>query len=218
MIQKFLKDKIINIIFPQVCGICGRINKNSLCPKCEFMLKKYKDFKIEKILDRDFENLIYLFHYEGIIRQLILKYKFKEKAYLYKTFVNFLLKDEKIFQKFQTYDKIISVPISKKRNKQRGYNQSELIAKEIAKKINISYENNILYKVKDVVEQSKLSKEERIENIKSVYDIRNKENLENRKILLLDDIYTTGSTVQECCKILKQGKPKKIDVFVIAKD
>lgn len=218
MFKKNLKEKIINIIFPQVCGICGNINEKSLCSKCEYILKKHKDFKIEKFTDKNFENLLYLFHYEGIIRELILKYKFKEKAYLYKTFVNFLLKDENIFEKLQTYDTILSVPISKKRNKERGYNQSGLIAREISKILNVEYYDNILYKTKNIIEQSKLSKDERIENIKNVYDIFNKEKILNKKILLIDDIYTTGSTVNECSRILRLAKPKKIDIFVLAKD
>ena len=68
------------------------------------------------------------------------------------------------------------------------------------------------------MEQSKLKKEERQKNIQNVYELKNKQILKNKKILLIDDIYTTGSTVNECCKILRQAEPKSIDVLTIAKD
>ena len=135
-----------------------------------------------------------------------------------------MLKNEKFFQNLKTYDTIIPVPISKKRYKQRGYNQSALIAKELAeqiqknKKQKITYNNKSLLKTKNIIEQSKLNKEERIKNIQGVYELKNKTLLKDKKILLIDDIYTTGSTVKECCKTLNQAQPKKIGVLTIAKD
>ena len=137
---------------------------------------------------------------------------------MYKTFSNFLLNDKKIFEKLKTYDTIIPVPISKNRNKQRGYNQSSLIAKEISKYTGLKLETKCLLKTKDIIEQSKLKKEDRLNNIKGVYDIKNKEKLLNKKIILIDDVYTTGSTVNECCKMLKNATVDKICVLTIAKD
>lgn len=152
------------------------------------------------------------------MRKLILDYKFNEKPYIYKTFVNFLLNNKKIFEKIKKYDTIIPVPISKKRLKERGYNQSLLIAKEICKRTNLKIMNNCLIKTKNIIEQSKLNKEERLQNISGVYNLKNKQLLNNKKILLIDDIYTTGSTANECSKTLKNGKPDKIGVLVLAKD
>ena len=166
----------------------------------------------------EFDEHLYIFKYEGITRRYILKYKFQEKSYLYKTFVNFLLKNQKFFEIIKSYDTIIPVPISKKRQKERGYNQSYLLAKDIAKKTGINIEINCLIKNKNIIEQSKLNKEDRVQNIQGVYELRNCENLNNKKIILLDDIYTTGSTVNECCKILKVTNPNKIGVITIAKD
>ena len=213
-------------MYPPICGICEKINKDALCPKCNLELKKQAE---ENILQKEeieenikkekyFEELMYIFKYEGQVRKLILDYKFNEKSYLYKTFVNFLLKNEKIFENIKKYDKIIPVPISKKRNKERGYNQSMLIAEEIANKTNLELVNNCLIKTKNIIEQSKLNKEDRLQNIQGVYSLQNERLITNKKILLLDDIYTTGSTVNECCKILQQANPKTIGVLVLAKD
>ena len=230
-----IQEKIINLIYPQVCGICGKINYNAVCPKCNVHLKKQGKMDIltkeelkENSLEKEkfFEELIYIFKYEGQIRELILDYKFNEKSYMYKTFVNFLLKNKKIFENIKKYDKIIPVPISKKRYKERGYNQSLLIAKEIS--MQISYEtnnniklelvNNCLIKTKNIIEQSKLNKEDRQHNIQGVYTLKNGSILTNKSILLVDDIYTTGSTVNECWRVLQQANPNKIGVLVLAKD
>ena len=168
--------------------------------------------------NKSYNELISIFKYEGIIRYLLLNYKFKEKPYISKTFIQFILKDKKIFDKIKKYDKIIPVPVSKNRYNQRGYNQSALLSKEISKKTGTAYVDDVLQKDKDIIEQSKLNKEQRSKNIKNVYSIKNIKKVENKKILLIDDIYTTGSTVEECCKTLRQGNVQNIGVMVIAKD
>ena len=211
-------SKILDYFYPPMCGICGKLDSNFLCKKCEKILESHEEQNIVKVENMNFEELIYIFKYEGIIRENLLKYKFEEKSYLYKTFVNFLLKNDKIFENMKNYDTIIPVPISKKRDRQRGYNQSFLIAKEISKYTNLKLINNCLFKTKNVIEQSKLTKEEREQNIKNVYSLKNGDKIESKKILLIDDIYTTGSTVNECCRILKKANPKKIGVMVLAKD
>ncbi len=130
-----------------------------------------------------------------------------------------MIKNENFCRIVKNYDIIISVPISKKRYKQRGYNQSLLIAKELSKKLDLKLVKNCLYKNKNIVEQSKLGREKRMENVKGVYKIRNSEILNNKKILLIDDIYTTGSTVNECCKtLIYNANIKEIGVLTIAKD
>ena len=233
MRQKTSVPKILNFIYPPVCGICGKLNSDFLCKKCEKILESEAVFGVDKYkkIERKKENIknnfndkkyfdehLYIFLYQGIIRRIILKYKFQEESYLYKTFVNFLLKNENFFEKIEKYDTIVPVPISKKRKKKRGYNQSELLAKEIAYNANLVLEKESLYKIKDIVEQSKLNKENRLKNIQGVYELVNKEKLNKKKILLIDDIYTTGSTVNECSKVLREAKPKKIGVLTLAKD
>lgn len=132
--------------------------------------------------------------------------------------MNFLLKQQKIFEIIKTYDIILPVPISKKRYKQRGYNQTELIARKIRKKTDIELVTNCLYKEKNNVPQSTLNKEDRIENVKNAYIIKNSKIIKDKRVIIFDDIYTTGSTVNECSKLLKQNNVKEILVMTIAKD
>lgn len=214
-------DKILDIIFPPVCGVCGRIDQNSLCKKCELQLKSQAVFGIDnykKDYSKYFDNHFYIFLYSGIIRSILLNYKFNDNAYLYKTFTNFLFKNQKFVENIKRYDIIVPVPLSKKREKTRGYNQSELIAKHISYITKIRMDKKCLKKVKNIVAQSTLNKEERQNNIAGAYVINKSKNIQNKNILIVDDIYTTGSTANECSKTLKKAGAKNIGVLTIAKD
>ena len=148
----------------------------------------------------------------------ILALKFQEKPYIYKTIAYFLKNMQKSLEKLKKYDIIIIVPVSNKRKLERGYDQCELIAKEISKNFNIQYNEKCLLKNRNIQPQSLLTKEERIKNVENVYSVKNQEKIINKKILLIDDIYTTGSTVNECSRILKQAGGKNIGILTIAKD
>lgn len=194
----------INLIYPNVCGICDRLCREDLCKKCEINLNSLVKCKIDKYKNKSFRKHLYIFKYEGIIKERLIKFKFNEKSYIYKAFVNFIIKNEKICRFFKSYDIIIPVPIHYNRKINRGYNQSALIAKEIAERLNIQYENKVLFKKVNNNPQSTKNKQERINNVKGVYYTKNEYRILNKKILLLDDIYTTGSTVNECSKILRE--------------
>lgn len=215
-------EKILEYIYPPTCGICGKICKEYICNKCRIKLRKYeiKNNHVIKIGNKEkhFDELLCIFKYEDIIRDIIIKYKFQNKPYLYKTFAKIILKNEKTCGFLEKYDIIIPVPISRKRKHERGYNQTQLIAKEIAKILNIKLGNNILIKERDIKAQSGLSKIERAINIKDVFKITDYKTIKNMKILIFDDIYTTGSTANECARILKESGAKKIGVLTIAKD
>ena len=165
-----------------------------------------------------FDEHIYIFHYTGEIRDTILKFKFNEKSYIFRTFLECIKNNEKICAQIKKYDIIIPVPISKKRLNTRGYNQSALIAKNLAKMLGLEYKEKILVKIKDNKPQSELGQDSRNDNVKNVYEINNKEQLLQKKILLIDDIFTTGNTVNECARVLKENYAKKVDVFTLAKD
>lgn len=211
--------ELIDLIYPPACGICGKLNNDFLCKKCEKLLDKQAEFKIINNLDeKKSSKLLYIFKYQGIIRKMILDYKFDEKSYLYKTFTTFLLKNQKFFKILKTYDTIVPVPISDKRKKERGYNQSLLLARQIGKEVGVPVRSGALCKTKNIIAQSKLNKQQRQENVLGAYILKRAKGLENAKVLLLDDIYTTGSTLKECAKTLEKAKPKKIDYLTIAKD
>ena len=208
------------MFFPPVCGFCGKLDRNSLCNKCKIQIKKNNLSKIEdyKNTSSFFDEHIYLFQYSGEIRNMILNYKFREKSYIYSTFVELIKNNKKICAQIKKYDIIMPVPISRKRLNTRGYNQSALIARKIAKTLNMYYEENILVKIKDNKPQSEMGQEKRKSNVKGVYTIKNKGKIYQKKILLIDDIFTTGNTVNECAKVLIGNFASNVGIFTIAKD
>ena len=225
-------DKVLNFLFPPVCGICLKKDKNWICDEClnklnsELKLKKIRidknnSEKIYKVIYKtnNIIKIFYLFEYKDLIRKKIIEFKFNDKSYLYKTFSNIILKNKKICKLLNSYDIIIPVPMFEKKKSKRGYNQTELISKEISKRLDITFNNNILFKIKENKTQSLLNYHERKQNVLNVYKINNSEmkNVRNKKIILFDDIYTTGFTVKECIKELEKLNPKKIDVLVLAK-
>lgn len=205
------KINLFDYIFPNECPFCLKENEKGICEKCYKKVHKYKRIEKGKIV----ANTKFAYAYKDVLRNVFLDYKFNEKSYLYKTFSELILKNKNLCSILKNYDIITPVPISKNKYKKRGYNQSSLIAKEISKKLDLQYVE-ILQKVKDNNTQSLLSKRERIDNVKDSYEI--KKYISNKKVILFDDIYTTGATVYECKKILTKNGYKDILIFCLFRD
>lgn len=216
-------ESTLNFLFDEKCDICNKYSKESICIDCLFSLSTIEVNKIEKHIDTEFDEHFWMFKYDGEIRDLIIKYKFGDCSYLYRTFSSIILNDVKAMEYINSFDYILPVPIHKKRLKQRGYNQCSLIAKEISKHTDsVIYVDNLLKKIKHNDYQSTTSGEDRSNNVKGVYELdkRNieKYNFNNKRILIFDDVFTTGSTANECAKVIKQLGNVSVGVFTIAKD
>ena len=217
--MNFLK-KALDFIFPPTCGICGKIAKSYLCTNCKRNLINSQIFlnQSNSYQNKYINEHFYIFSYEGIIREKILQYKFKEYSYLSNTFCEFFINNKKLYGFLKKYDIITPVPISNLRMRERGYNQSDLIAIKVAEFANITYYPKILIKIKNNKPQSTLNKEHRLENVKNVYKIQNLEKIKEKNILLFDDIYTTGATANECARLLKQAGAQEVGILTLAKD
>lgn len=243
-------DFVLNFLFPPVCGICGKLDKNWLCNKCKRRLEKYERFelikgkekinklfnfqdknnesnfkidsnRIQNLKDKTYEKIyfdefLYCFEYKSLVRNLILKYKFSDCGYLSNLFVNVILNNKKINEILKSYDIMIPVPVSKLKKKIRGYNQTELITKHFKNYIEIDSKN--LVKIRNTKTQSTLSANERIQNVKNAFELKDVSSIKNKDIILFDDIITTGLTINEISKILKEAGARKVLVLVIAKD
>ena len=218
--KKNLIETALNFIFPQACGFCGEITNSYLCEYCNEYLKQRQMNKIQKYDDKFFDEHLWIYEYKDEVREKIIDYKFNNKSYLYRTFLQIILSTESVCNYIKQFDILIPVPIHKKRAKKRGYNQSELIAKGIAKDIkSIQLQTNIIEKIKNIKPQSTLSKDMRIENVKNAYRLKKCDIcLKNKNVLLIDDVFTTGSTVNECAKILLQTECNKVSIITLAKD
>lgn len=205
----------MNYVYPGVCGICGkRIFYHSYtCTNCLSILKCYRE-RIIYSPNNFCDFMMNLYEYKGIIKNQIWKFKFREAKYIGKTFAELI--SLKIKELKLEFDVIIPVPISVKRYLERGYNQSYEVSKYIGKFLNKKVLKNILIKIKNNKRQSDLNIEERKINTIGVYDVICPEKIKGKKVLLVDDIYTTGATVNECAKILKLYGAEKIIVITIA--
>lgn len=114
----------------------------------------------------------------------------------------------------QNIDSVIPVPLSIKRIHERGYNQSELLARVVADHFSLKMEVNLLKKIKEIKPQFKLEREERLSNIKGAFSCSP---LEGKNVLLIDDIYTTGATVLEASSALKAAGAKHIYILTLAR-
>ena len=222
--MNFLKNMLF-FIFPRKCEMCETISESYICDKCKSKLEKTELLYLNRIDDyskdntKYFDEHAYIFEHNSIIREKIIEYKFKSKPYLGKMFSEFFVKNEKMCGFFEKYDIIIPVPMTNKKIKERGYNQTEIIAKIISQNItNITMQKNVLIKYKNNKVQSQLNKEQRQQNVQNVYELNNEEIIKNKNILILDDIYTTGATCNECAKTLRKAQPNKIGIITIAKD
>jgi len=186
------------------CLKCKKQNtENSLCPECA------SDYHIDKILIAgDYENKILAKLIKG------LKYKFViDYAEILGNFLsNYLV--EKSELNFSNVA-IMPVPLHKKRLRWRGFNQSEKIAQIISKNLNLNLDNQNLIRIKHKKAQAKLNEEQRRKNIKNCFEFAG-DNLKSKNIILVDDVTTTGSTLDECARILKENGAENIWGLVVA--
>lgn len=149
------QERLLDIIFPPVCGICGKTNENWLCENCKRRLEKYCGFELIKIDNKEkeqiyFDEVFYCFEYKKLVRKLLLQYKFNDKSYLANFWARVIMNSKKIDEIFKIYDIMIPVPMDRKKKLERGYNQTELITDIISKKKNILSDKKILVKNKKI--------------------------------------------------------------------
>lgn len=220
-----IKNFILDLIYPQFCFSCGR-EGSYLCQDCQSTLglqpthhpiyQKYQSHPPAGGL----KDLYFALPYQDIlIKNLIQKFKYqpfiKELAIPLTSLIitHFQLLDNK--PNFADFT-LIPVPLEKSKLRWRGFNQAEEIGKELSKFLKIPLVNNVLVKIKETLPQVELSDEVRKENVKGAFLVKKKELIQNKKILLVDDVYTTGSTMEECAKVLKEAGAKEIIGIVVA--
>jgi len=151
------------------------------------------------------------FSYEDPITNLVLRLKYNAEGDIAKFVAPFLAEVVK------EVDVLIPVPLAPKRFKERGYNQADLITIELSMLINVPVVDSFLIRVKHTNAQKKMSLKERKENLHNAFKICPPYSaVKGKRVLLIDDVFTTGSTVDECARVMKKAKPKSIEVLTIA--
>jgi len=214
-------DTILNVIFPVNCLSCGK-KGSELCLEC---------LADSPVAERESVNWVFpLFDYRHpAIKKSIWLLKYKGKRKLANIFAEVLydkimeeLSELSVLKNFRE-PVLIPIPLSKKRHRERGFNQAELICRELIKinnsrnGIDWSFEKNVLVKIKETEHQANIKeRSDRLKNLKNSFSIKNPEFVKNKNIILIDDVLTTGTTLTEAKKILKQFGAKKIIAFTVA--
>jgi ComF family protein len=221
-------NKIIDLIYPRLCFACSsnHISKNeSICLSCEYKItptvyhlnvsnpvaeRFYGRVKIEKA------TTAFTFVKGGLLQQLIHKLKYDNRPEigieLGKIYGN-ILKNSEVWNHL---DFIIPVPLHPKKKHQRGYNQAEMWGQGLAESLGIELRNDLLIRTDYTESQTKKSRTERFSNVENVFSITDVSALENKKILLVDDVLTTGATLEACSNKLLSATNLSIHIVCIA--
>lgn len=218
----------ISLFYPNNCVACQNAlfrNEQTICTSCLFHLPKTeyhyeKDNPISRIFwgrtDIEIAASYCFFVKAGKVQHLIhqLKYKGKKEIgiLLGEIYGKELLKSAF----FQNIDVIIPVPLHPKKEKKRGYNQSEMFGIGLSSGMQIPLDKTTLIRTYASETQTKKSRFKRWENVKEIFDLQNADLLENKHILLIDDVITTGATIEACVNMLKKIKNVKISIVSIA--
>ncbi len=238
-LANYFYHPILSLLYPNFCKNCLvslGVDELILCETCLLELPKLRDEKHCKFcsslefLDMDsictncqygfreihhFERNISIFIYEDLIQEIIIAGKFGKRPSVWQFLGREMART--LQTDIQSNSMIIPVPISKKRLMERGFNQSTLLAKEISELLSVDYSVKTLIKIKDNNRQVHLSQEERIVNPMGCYRVRYPELIKDKIIYLVDDVYTTGSTVNECSRVLKEAGAGPIYSITVAK-
>lgn len=224
-------DFIASLLYPKKCVKC-RKGGAYICDNC-FSEIKFLDFQICAVCQKGsidglthpkcrskfgIDGIISSIAYKGIVKKLLYQFKYPPylsdlKTILGKVMYEGLIQQE-AFSSFVASKNvyIISVPLHNRRLKTRGYNQAELLAKELSEKLKLKFVSDVLKRQENTKPQFKLKKEERRKNIIGAFSVnpKFKNKIKGKSFLLVDDIATSGSTLRECAKILKKGGAEKV--------
>jgi ComF family protein len=239
VITEVLND-ISDVIFPPKCLGCAEIlypnGRQLFCPDCKEKIKfitgslcpvcgtTFSDSPAKSHLCGNcIENKTYyscaraVFSYETIILDAIHQFKYGNNISIGDQLASFMADFSFPDIDFSDYSLIIPVPLHIKRLRERGFNQSLILARALAKKWHIPVNFSLLKRHKLTLTQTGLHKTERKQNIKGAFEVSSKREIAGKKIILVDDVYTTGATINECAKTLIKSGAQKVTVLTLAR-
>ena len=219
---------LINLFFPKVCSGCSSFlltNEKVICTVCRHNIPltnhhldpendAFKKF-YGRIPVLHASALLY-FHKKGIVQQLIHNLKYKGHEEIGTVLGEWYAEDLKNIAAIKQVDAIIPVPLHHRKWKERGYNQVTAFGESLSKCLKINYNDELLRRKVYSKTQSKKNLLGRTEGIETVFDVTFTENDHNKHFLLIDDVITTGATLEACCRALLKIPGAKISVVCMA--
>ena len=203
---------IYNLLFPtrDLCYLCKEKTPYLIgftCSDCRDNL-----VFVHKKINIDLEYIssaIYSLNYNRFLKEVVHGFKFNGKSYLYKPLAEIMLETMELLN-ISGVDCIFFIPIHRRKEAIRGYNQTQLLANYIGKSLEIPVSKKNLIKIKWTQEQNQLDRIHRLKNLKDSFVIKNPEEIYGKKVLLIDDIITTGATFNECSRLLIKNGAKEV--------
>ncbi|OXA94891.1 ComF family protein [Flavobacterium hercynium] len=219
---------IIDLFFPKVCAGCHSLlltNETVLCTVCrhEIPLTQYHlDANNEAVkkfygkIDIEHASAFLYYNKKGIVQELIHNLKYKGHQQIGTVLGEWYVEDLKNILLKTPFDAVIPVPLHPKKYKKRGYNQVTTFGKALSRGLDIPYQDTVLYRKKHSKTQSQKSLLGRSENIEDIFDVIDSEKSQNKHFLLIDDVLTTGATLEACCRALLKIPGIKISIACMA--
>ena len=225
--MSFLKD-IYHLFFPKVCVNCNSQlydNENTLCLSCNFELPlteftNEENNKVEKAfygrIKVEFATSLLFYSHGSITQKLIYQLKYYKDQSVGTYLGEWLGKELVESERFPKVDCIVPVPLHPKKMRKRGYNQLTKFGEAISETINVPFIENVLIRKSTSQTQTKKNRFERWKNVIEIFDVTNRSVLDNKHILLIDDVITTGATLEACALELLKSKNVKISITTMA--
>jgi competence protein ComFC len=223
-------SSVLNIVYPIYCGGCGKAG-DTICKNCLDSFTKVEEGLTCPVCGRrvgakivcgeciqqarGFEEGYFGFYFEDKLREAIHSFKFHSRKDVGKRLVHII--EEKIASFSDRFDCILPIPVTEKRLRERGFNQSFIIGDEISKISGKPIYHSVLCKVKETMDQFSLHRDQRRKNVKGVFAARNAERVKAKRVLLVDDLFTTGYTAKEASRVLKKAGVRSTLFFALAR-
>ncbi len=221
-------NHLLNLFFPKSCAGCHSFllsDEKVICTQCRHEIPLTNHHKIEeneviqKFYGRiplEYGSALFYFHKKGIVQEMIHKLKYKGHEEISETIGNWYAAELKDLEQIKNIDYIIPVPLHKKRLRERGYNQIEGFGKALSENLKIPYEDQVLRRKLYTKTQTKKNLLGRADVIDNVFDVSFSEEHNGKHFLLIDDVITTGSTLESCSRALLKIPSAKISVVCMA--
>jgi ComF family protein len=201
--------KAIRPVRPPYCPHCGLPypsgdKEGHLCAPC---LKQRWYFEIHRTCAL----------YEGALKEAIHRFKYGGVFPLVSVFGDLLQPAFQNLTRDYPVDVMVPVPLHIRRLRERGFNQTLLLVKELNKRTGIPYEERALKKIKDTPVQITLKKRERRKNLTGAFQVKDQQAIKGKTVVLVDDVYTTGATVNECSRALLKAGAERVAVLTVAR-
>lgn len=219
---------VINLLFPKVCYACSNYlsdNEDSICVNCRHDLPVTNfhfngSDTVAKVLrgraTLQLATALFRFEKKGPVQQLIHNLKYKGQEHIGALLGDWLGNELAEIEAYQNIDMVIPVPMHNTKLKQRGYNQVTKFGQHIAKALNADYVDDVLVKIYNTTSQTQKGRLARWLNNSEIFAVKHILKIENKHVLIVDDIITTGATLEACCNALNQAKAIKLSVATMA--